>query len=134
MNLRSEVYKKMVIFSFTVFLIVGIILIILSIAIGTQNIYTAVIYFGLSAVQIAFSVSLLLRIRNKTEKELGGAVMRHGWWIFSDAVAAVLIFPAPFFHIGLWTYVALACSLVWLLLGLFLIVITNRVYGIPLSV
>jgi hypothetical protein len=83
---------------------------------------------------MGFSIALFPRMREKNVKELGEAVMQHALWIFSDALSAILIFSAPFFHIDLWTYLAEACSLVWLLLGLFMIIITNRAYEVPLSV
>jgi hypothetical protein len=72
-------------------------------------------------------------MRDKGVKDVGEAVMQHAWWIFSDALGAVLIFTAPFFYAGLWTYPSVVCCFIWLLLGLFMIIVTNRAYGVPLS-
>jgi hypothetical protein len=134
LKLRFETYKKLVIFSFALFFVVGIALIPISFAASSSNAYSAIMYFSIALVQMGFSIAFFPRMRGKNVNELGETVMQHAWWIFSDALVAILIFTAPFFHIGLWTYLTVACSLIWLLLGLLMIIITNRAYEVPLSV
>jgi cobalamin synthase len=99
----------------------AVLLIVVAALMWESNIWTAIISLIVAAAQFIISVTLPRRVRKRDQlRQAGNVVVQHSWLVLSIAVAALAIYPSPFFEVAmLWFAGGMLISILWAAIGAF---------------
>lgn len=85
----------------------------------SENVWTALISLIVAGAQLVVAGTLMPRLKRREElKSAGNVVVQHSWLLLSIAIAALAIYPSPFFAVSTpWFAVAMLVSLAWGIIG-----------------
>lgn len=85
----------------------------------SSNMWTASISLLVAVAQLVVAVTLPPRMRKRDAlRDTGNVVVQHSWLLLSIAIAALAIYPSPFFEVTMmWFGLAMLVSLGWALIG-----------------
>ena len=86
-----------------------------------ENVWAALISLIVAGAQFVVAGTLTPRLKRREElQNAGNVVVQHSWLLLSIAIAALAIYPSPFFAVSmLWFAVAMLVSLAWGVIGAF---------------
>lgn len=86
-----------------------------------ENVWTALISLIVGGSQLVVAGTLTPRLKKRSElRDAGNVVVQHSWLLLSIAIAALAIYPSPFFEVSTpWFAVAMLVSLGWGVIGAF---------------
>jgi len=87
----------------------------------SSNIWTALVSLIVAVAQLVVSATLPRRIRERDQlRQAGNVVVQHSWLVLSISIAALAIYPSPFFDVAIIGFAAgLLISFLWAAIGVF---------------
>lgn len=87
----------------------------------SANIWTSSMSLFIAFWQLVILGSLSFRFKKRDQlRNAGNVVVQHNWLVLSIAIAALAIYPSPFFAIPTqWFAIAMLVSLGWAVIALF---------------
>jgi hypothetical protein len=84
------------------------------------NIWSALISLLIGATQLIIAVTLIPRVGSRNDIEgAGNVVVQHSWLLLSVGLAALALYPSPFFAMpAIWFWIAMLAGFAWMLLGM----------------
>lgn len=99
----------------------AVLLIIAGVLMWSGNTWTALISWLVAIVQVVVAGTIPTRMHKRNElRSAGNVVVQHSWLLLSIAIAALAIYPSPFFEVTTTLFgLAMVIGLGWAVIGLF---------------
>lgn len=93
----------------------AILTLLLSALAWSVNVWMSILLILIAASQLIAAGSLLPRLRDGQQpQEVGNVVVQHSWIMLSISIAAVALYPSPFFAVSTFVFVtAIAVGVAW---------------------
>lgn len=99
----------------------AVVLAVVAALMWSSNMWTALISVLVAAAQLVIAGTLPTRMRKRPDlRDAGNVVVQHSWLLLSIAIAALAIYPSPFFAVAtVWFSLAMLVGLVWAIIGVY---------------
>ncbi|WP_251330791.1 hypothetical protein [Haloplanus pelagicus] len=99
----------------------AVVLAVVAALMWSSNMWTALISVLVAAAQLVIAGTLPTRMRKRADlRDAGNVVVQHSWLLLSIAIAALAIYPSPFFEVTtVWFSLAMLVGLAWAIIGVY---------------